>query len=123
MNSRPILFIFIIVDKVTKMINRYLYFQIVDDIFAFMQSGRMTFSTGFTVLQFLRNETDYYVWYPAISGFGWIRNRLVHLPDKLTEFQANIIFFYLLNLLIRCQVFHNETVTDIKLLYTGYNKL
>lgn len=66
-----------------------LFCQIVDDVFALMRSGRMTYDLGFRVLNFLKEETSYFVWYPAITGFSWLRNRFLHLPDTLAEFEVS----------------------------------
>ncbi|CAH0693401.1 unnamed protein product [Chilo suppressalis] len=68
--------------------------QIVDDIFALMRSGKITFQLGFHVLEFLKKDTSYYSWYPALTGFNWIRNRFLHMPDVLAEFDA-ILYKYL----------------------------
>nr|AIK67332.1 aminopeptidase N [Plutella xylostella] len=68
--------------------------QIVDDVFALMRSGRMTHALGFQILDFLKKDVSYYSWYPAISGFNWLRNRFLHLPDVLAEFDE-ILYKYL----------------------------
>ncbi|CAG9795006.1 unnamed protein product [Diatraea saccharalis] len=68
--------------------------QIVDDVFALMRSEKITFNLGFQVLQFLKQDTSYYSWYPAISGLNWIRNRFLHMPLNLAEFD-NILYDYL----------------------------
>ncbi|XP_023950043.2 membrane alanyl aminopeptidase-like [Bicyclus anynana] len=68
--------------------------QIVDDVFALMRSGRLSWQLGFKVLDFLKEDTDYYSWYPAISGFSWIRNRFLHLPETLKAFDE-ILFEFL----------------------------
>ncbi|KPJ05974.1 Membrane alanyl aminopeptidase [Papilio machaon] len=65
--------------------------QIVDDVFALMRSERITFNLGFQILEFLKNETNFFVWYPAISGFTWLRNRFLHLSDTLAEFDAILL--------------------------------
>ncbi|XP_045535068.1 membrane alanyl aminopeptidase [Papilio machaon] len=65
--------------------------QIVDDVFALMRSERITFNLGFQILEFLKNETNFFVWYPAISGFTWLRNRFLHLPDTLAEFDSILL--------------------------------
>ncbi|XP_028172421.1 membrane alanyl aminopeptidase-like isoform X1 [Ostrinia furnacalis] len=67
--------------------------QIVDDVFALMRSQRMTFEKGFEVLDFLRDDTSYYSWYPATSGLNWIRNRFLHLPSVLAEYDAVLFEF------------------------------
>ncbi|CAH2105881.1 unnamed protein product [Euphydryas editha] len=67
--------------------------QIVDDIFALMRSERITYNLGFQVIDFLKNDTNYYSWFPAITGFTWIRNRLLHLPDSLREFDEILYEF------------------------------
>ncbi|CAK1599085.1 unnamed protein product [Parnassius mnemosyne] len=80
--------------------------QIVDDIFALMRSERMTYRLGFQVLEFLKSETNFFVWYPAISGFTWLRNRFLHLPDTLDDFDA-ILLEYL-------EAVINELKYDVK---------
>ncbi|XP_048007613.1 membrane alanyl aminopeptidase-like [Leguminivora glycinivorella] len=65
--------------------------QVVDDVFALMRSTRMTYSFGFNILRFLRNEHNMHVWDAAISGFTWLRNRLRHLPESQAEFDAFIL--------------------------------
>ncbi|XP_049870023.1 membrane alanyl aminopeptidase-like isoform X2 [Pectinophora gossypiella] len=67
--------------------------QIVDDVFALMRSGRMSYNFGFQILKFLRTEVNYHVWDPAISGYTWLRNRLRHLPEKQAEFDAFILSY------------------------------
>ncbi|XP_060801842.1 membrane alanyl aminopeptidase [Amyelois transitella] len=65
--------------------------QIVEDVFALMRSGRMTHSKGFYILQFLQAEINYHVWYVAINGYSWLRERLGHLPESLAEFDSYIL--------------------------------
>ncbi|XP_064071370.1 membrane alanyl aminopeptidase-like [Vanessa tameamea] len=67
--------------------------QIVDDVFALMRSERMSYDLGFKVLDFLKEETNYYSWFPAISGFSWLRNRFLHLPDTLRQFDEILYDF------------------------------
>ncbi|XP_075971973.1 putative aminopeptidase-2 [Anticarsia gemmatalis] len=67
--------------------------QIVDDVFALMRSGKMTYQLGFQVIDFLKKDSSYYVWYPAITGFTWLRNRFLHLPEVLQEFNEIIFEF------------------------------
>ncbi|CAB3260808.1 unnamed protein product [Arctia plantaginis] len=67
--------------------------QIVDDVFALMRSRRMTYELGFQVLQFLKRDTSFYSWYPAITGFNWLRNRFLHLPEVSAEFDKIIVDF------------------------------
>ncbi|XP_072939870.1 putative aminopeptidase-2 [Epargyreus clarus] len=62
--------------------------QIVDDVFALMRAEKITFDLGFQVLDFLKEETNFFVWYPAISGFTWLRNRFLHLPATLEQFDT-----------------------------------
>lgn len=64
--------------------------QIVDDVFALMRSEKLEFEAGFQVLEFLKQDTSYYSWYPAITGFTWLRNRFLHLPQVLAEFDVSI---------------------------------
>ncbi|KAL0882640.1 hypothetical protein ABMA27_001075 [Loxostege sticticalis] len=65
--------------------------QVVDDVFALMRSQRMTYEKGFHILRFLRNEKNYHVWNPAISGLTWLRNRLRFLPESLAEFDSIVL--------------------------------
>lgn len=55
----------------------FAYLQIVNDVFQFARSDLMTYSRAFNILSFLENETEYTPWVAAITGFNWIRNRLV----------------------------------------------
>ncbi|XP_068631135.1 membrane alanyl aminopeptidase-like [Battus philenor] len=65
--------------------------QIVDDVFALMRSGRLNYNLGFQILEFLKDETNFFVWYPAITGFNWFRNRFTHLPDVLADYDAILL--------------------------------
>nr|XP_021192755.2 membrane alanyl aminopeptidase [Helicoverpa armigera] len=67
--------------------------QIVDDVFALMRSGQITYRLGFKVLDFLKKDTSYYSWYPAITGFNWLRNRFLHLPTTLAAFDEILYGF------------------------------
>ncbi|VVD01641.1 unnamed protein product [Leptidea sinapis] len=65
--------------------------QVVDDVFALMRAERLSYEFGFKILRFLRNEVNYHVWNPAISGYTWLRNRFRHLPDVQANFDAHIL--------------------------------
>ncbi|KAJ2952363.1 hypothetical protein O0L34_g4648 [Tuta absoluta] len=117
--------------------------QIVDDVFAFMRSGRMAYDHGFQILEFLKKESSFYVWSPAISGFTWLRNRLIHLPEKLAEFDK-IMFNYLETVIAEvgydvpasepfpvtrnrfnvlsfaCNIGHKDCITDAVNKYSGF---
>ncbi|XP_048007615.1 membrane alanyl aminopeptidase-like [Leguminivora glycinivorella] len=67
--------------------------QIVDDVFSLMLSERMTYALGLQVLDFLKEETNYYVWYPAITGFSWLRNSLLHLPSRQETYDQFMYIF------------------------------
>ncbi|XP_068631134.1 membrane alanyl aminopeptidase-like [Battus philenor] len=56
--------------------------QVVDDVFALMRSGKMTYNFGFKMLRFLRKEVNYHVWNPAIRGFSWLRDMMRHIPTS-----------------------------------------
>ncbi|KAL0882636.1 hypothetical protein ABMA27_001071 [Loxostege sticticalis] len=58
-------------------IHEYNRAQIVNDVFQFARSDLMTYSRAFNILSFLENETEYTPWVAAITGFNWIRNRVV----------------------------------------------
>lgn len=55
----------------------------------------MTYTFGFNILKFLRNEVNYYVWNPAITGYTWLRNRLRHIPEKQAEFDVSMQKIYI----------------------------
>nr|AEO12696.1 aminopeptidase N3a [Ostrinia nubilalis] len=63
--------------------------QIVNDVFQFARSGIMTYTRAFNILSFLENETEYTPWVAAITGFNWIRNRLIG-SSYLAELEAMI---------------------------------
>ncbi|CAG4917303.1 unnamed protein product [Colias eurytheme] len=67
--------------------------QVVDDVFALMRSRRMTYDFGFKILRFLRNEVNYHVLNPAISGYTWLRNRFAHMPETQSTFDAHILSY------------------------------
>lgn len=50
--------------------------QIVDDIFALTKTGKMTYGEAFKILEFLKNDTSYYSWYSAFSGFNYLQRRV-----------------------------------------------
>ncbi|KAM3967233.1 membrane alanyl aminopeptidase-like [Aphomia sociella] len=68
--------------------------QIVDDVFALMRSERMPYLLGFQILEFLKEDTSFYSWYPAITGFSWLRNRFLHLPGLLSQLDE-LLYEYL----------------------------
>lgn len=55
-----------------------------------MRSEHISYELGFKILDFLKEDTNYYAWFPAISGFTWIRERFIHLPETLKEFDVSI---------------------------------
>ncbi|XP_063824393.1 membrane alanyl aminopeptidase-like [Ostrinia nubilalis] len=61
--------------------------QIINDVFQFARSGIMNYYRAFNIISFLENETEYTPWVAAITGFNWIRNRLVGSSylDRLDE--------------------------------------
>uniref|UniRef100_A0A2A4IXQ9 ERAP1-like C-terminal domain-containing protein n=1 Tax=Heliothis virescens TaxID=7102 RepID=A0A2A4IXQ9_HELVI len=68
-------------------IHEYNRAQIVNDVFQFARSGLMTYQRALNILSFLEFETEYAPWVAAITGFNWLRNRLVGKPqlDELNE--------------------------------------
>ncbi|CAF4959395.1 unnamed protein product [Pieris macdunnoughi] len=64
--------------------------QIVDDVLQFARSGLMTYTRAFNILSFLQYEKDYAPWVAAMTGFTWIRNRLVGSP-LLARLEGQII--------------------------------
>ncbi|CAB3239517.1 unnamed protein product [Arctia plantaginis] len=68
--------------------------QIVNDLLYFIRSGDVNNTVALDVLDFLRHETDYYVWNAAIGQLQFIHRRFEHMPVAYDAFSA-----YLLNLL------------------------
>ncbi|XP_045518566.1 membrane alanyl aminopeptidase-like [Pieris brassicae] len=64
--------------------------QIVDDVLQFARSGLMTYTRAFNILSFLQYEKDYAPWLAAMTGFSWIRNRLVGSP-LLAKLERQIV--------------------------------
>lgn len=54
-----------------------------------MRAEKITYDLGFQILEFLKEDTSYYVWYPAITGFTYFRNRFLHLPEVLAEYDVS----------------------------------
>ncbi|CAB3260810.1 unnamed protein product [Arctia plantaginis] len=66
-------------------INKMNRAQIVNDLLFFVRSGDVNSTIAFNVLEFLKNETDYYVWNGAISQLEFINRRFQHLPDDASK--------------------------------------
>ncbi|GBP46436.1 Membrane alanyl aminopeptidase [Eumeta japonica] len=64
--------------------------KIVNDLFAFLEADLVSFSTLNDVLEFLADETDYSVWYAAISGFNTLRKKLM-ATDALEDFDNYVL--------------------------------
>ncbi|CAH1647275.1 unnamed protein product [Spodoptera littoralis] len=62
--------------------------QIVNDVLHFIRSGHIDRTLGFEVIDFLRSETDYYVWNGALTQLDWIRRRLEHMPRAHEAFTS-----------------------------------
>nr|ADZ05468.1 aminopeptidase N4 [Cnaphalocrocis medinalis] len=60
--------------------------QIVNDVLYFLRARKISTKRAFDIFEFLRIETDYYVWAGAIGQMNWIRSRLEHLPLAHAEF-------------------------------------
>nr|XP_026484265.1 uncharacterized protein LOC113392185 [Vanessa tameamea] len=86
--------------------------QIVNDVFALMRANKLTYRFGFHIIKFLRNEINYHVWNPAISGYTWLRNRLRHLPESQATFDSYLLSYmdYVINTL-GYEPASNESVT------------
>ncbi|XP_059049754.1 membrane alanyl aminopeptidase-like [Achroia grisella] len=65
--------------------------QIVNDVLFFIRAGKIDIDRAFDVLEFLRLETDYYVWAAAIGQLDWIRRRLEHMPVAHAEFDKFLL--------------------------------
>ncbi|CAH0703044.1 unnamed protein product [Spodoptera exigua] len=62
--------------------------QIVNDVLHFIRSEDIDKTLGFEVLDFLRSETDYYVWNGALTQLEWIRRRFEHSPRAHAAFTS-----------------------------------
>nr|AAF37560.1 aminopeptidase 3 [Helicoverpa punctigera] len=71
-------------------IHEYNRAQIVNDVFQFARAGLMKYDRALNILSYLENETDYAPWVAAMTGFNWLRNRLVGKP-QLAELNARIV--------------------------------
>lgn len=47
--------------------------QIVDDAFNLARAGIIDYSQAFSILNYLKNETEYFAWYPTITGFNFLQ--------------------------------------------------
>ncbi|GBP46442.1 Membrane alanyl aminopeptidase [Eumeta japonica] len=65
--------------------------QIVDDVFALARAGVMTYTRALNILSFLRFENEYAPWIAAISGFNFLRRRLAHDANSLSQLEELII--------------------------------
>nr|AAK58066.1 110 kDa aminopeptidase [Heliothis virescens] len=65
--------------------------QIVNDVLNFVRSNSINRTLAFEVLDFLRDETDYYVWNGALTQIDWILRRLEHLPAAHAAFSEYIL--------------------------------
>ncbi|CAH2105875.1 unnamed protein product [Euphydryas editha] len=72
------------------LIHEYNRAQIVNDVFQFARAGLMSYNRAFNILSFLENETEYSPWVAAITGFNWLRNRLVG-TTYLTRLETQIV--------------------------------
>nr|XP_023018017.1 aminopeptidase N-like [Leptinotarsa decemlineata]XP_023018018.1 aminopeptidase N-like [Leptinotarsa decemlineata]XP_023018019.1 aminopeptidase N-like [Leptinotarsa decemlineata]XP_023018020.1 aminopeptidase N-like [Leptinotarsa decemlineata] len=67
--------------------------QLIDDIFTIARTGEVGYDRAFRLIQFLKNETDYYPW---VAGFGAFRY-LVEKVDAQTEILLKSMILDLLN--------------------------
>ncbi|KAJ2952361.1 hypothetical protein O0L34_g4646 [Tuta absoluta] len=65
--------------------------QIVNDVLYFVRADKINISRAFDVLEFMRNETNYYVWSGALSQLDLIRSRLRHLPSVYEEYRQYLL--------------------------------
>lgn len=81
--------------------------QIVDDAFNLARAGILDYSQMFDIINYLKKETDYFPWYPAITGFNFLRRiygensteglKIVSLEAELIEGVMNSVSFAKLN--------------------------
>lgn len=68
--------------------------QIVDDAFNLARAGIIDYSQTLSILSYLKYETEYYPWYPAITGFNFLQRLYGEDSDtgkKMIEFETEMI--------------------------------
>lgn len=68
--------------------------QIVDDAFNLARAGIIDYSQTFSILSYLKNETEYFPWYPTISGFDYLQRVFgadSETGQKLITFERELI--------------------------------
>lgn len=50
--------------------------QIVDDLFNLARADELKYSRVFEIIDFLANDSSYFSWYPAYSGFDFLLMRV-----------------------------------------------
>lgn len=70
-------------------------FQIVNDVLYFLRAEEITYDRAFDVLDFLAQESDYYVWAGALGQMDWFRRRFEHLDIAHEEISVSILNYVL----------------------------
>lgn len=68
--------------------------QIVDDAFNLARAGILDYSQAFDIIRYLKKETDYFPWYPAITGFNFLQRiygQDSEIGSKIVEFETELI--------------------------------
>lgn len=68
--------------------------QIVDDALNLARAGEISYDLSFRILSYLKNETEYYPWYSALSGFDYLTRILGERSSAgiaLFDFQRDLI--------------------------------
>lgn len=68
--------------------------QIVDDAFNLARAGIIDYSQAFSILSYLKNETEYFPWYPTITGFNFLQRVFGQESEtgkKLITFEKELI--------------------------------
>lgn len=68
--------------------------QIVDDAFNLARAGIIDYPQAFSILSYLKNETEYFPWYPAVNGFNFLLRLYGEDSDtgrKLMNFEVELL--------------------------------
>lgn len=85
----------IFIYKIIEIIKMLFLFQIVNDLFAFLNAEVIEFELLYDILEFLTEETNYSVWISAIDGFKALRTKFMCDPKSVIKIDvsAKIISF------------------------------
>lgn len=72
-------------------INKFNRAQIANDVLVFLRGDHMNVKKVFEILEFLKYETDYYVWAGAIGQIDFVRRRLDQIPSLQKKYDEYVL--------------------------------